>query len=341
MRIAILGCGAMGTVLGAFLTRNDIPVDMIDAYKDHVDALNKDGAVISDRENFTQKVHAILPEEMDGIYDLVFLMTKQTANDVVLPHLLPHLGPDSTVCTLQNGIPEPYVASFVGKERTVGGAVHWGATFLGPGHSEITSDPARKRANNNPFFVIGEMSGELSPRIMTVAGVLNHMGYTKVVTNLMVSRWSKLITNCCGSGMSAACGCPYGGYLDSERAMDCLSYIGYEAALTAKADGIALDPAVYDRLFHPEKTKKFYHDIYIISPEGKASMLQDLEAGRRTEVDMLNGYLCAAGDRHGIETPYNDALVRIVHGMEKGELPFSLSNLQYFPDIRYTDRDEY
>ncbi len=340
MRIAILGCGAMGTVLGAYLSKKGIPVDMIDAYKAHVDALNEGGAVISDKDNFTQKVHALLPEEMEGIYDLVFLMTKQTANDKVLPNLLKHLGPDSTVCTLQNGVPEPFVAKYIGEERTVGGTVQWGATFLGPGHSELTSDLNLKRTNDKPFFDIGEMNGELTPRIMAVAGVLNHMGQTLVVRNLMDARWIKLVINACGSGMSAACGCPFGKLLDNPRAMECMSYIAYEVAVVAKAAGIDLGEGYFRLLFHPERARKFYTGIYTNAKEGKASMLQDLEAGRITEVDMLNGYVCEAGDRLGIDTPYNDAVVRIVHGMESGELPFSLSNLQYFPDIHYSDRDE-
>ena len=113
-RIAILGCGAMGTVLGAYLEKNGLAVDMVDFYKAHVDALNEKGAHIVGRAEFTVPVKAMLPEEMEGIYDLVFLMTKQTANETVLPNLLPHLGPDSVVCTLQNGVPEPFVAKYVG-----------------------------------------------------------------------------------------------------------------------------------------------------------------------------------------------------------------------------------
>ena len=61
-------------------------------------------------------------------------------------------------------------------------------------------------------------------------------------------------------------------------------------------------------------------------------MLQDLEKGRLTEVDMINGYVCRVGDECGVDTPYNDALVDIVHKMERGELPRSMENLQYFPE---------
>ena len=107
MRVAILGCGAMGTVLGAYMTKNGCDVEMIDSYAEHVRALNEKGAHIVGTVDLTVPVKAIVPEQMEGIYDIVFLFTKQTANDVVLPHLLPHLRPGSTVGTLQDGVPQP------------------------------------------------------------------------------------------------------------------------------------------------------------------------------------------------------------------------------------------
>ena len=97
MRVAILGCGAMGTVLGAYMTKNGCNVELIDSYEAHVQALNEKGAHIVGTVDFTVPVKAITPGQMEGIYDVVFLFTKQTANDEVLPNLLPHLGPDSTV----------------------------------------------------------------------------------------------------------------------------------------------------------------------------------------------------------------------------------------------------
>ena len=180
MKVAILGCGAMGTVLGAYMTKNGCDVGMIDSYQAHVDALNEKGAHIVGTVDFTVPVKAITPEQMEGIYDIVFLFTKQTANDVVLPNLLPHLGPDSTVCTLQNGVPEPFVASYVGEARTVGGTVLWGATFMEPGVSELTQDLSR----NDHLFEIGEMDGSIGPRIQNIltltGGHAHHSGVLPV-----------------------------------------------------------------------------------------------------------------------------------------------------------------
>lgn len=334
-KIAILGCGAMGTAIGAYLAKAGLVVDMIDANHAHVDALNKKGAQVIGREAFTVPVKAILPEQMAPHYDLVFLMTKQTVNKAVLENLLPHLGPESVVCTLQNGVPEPFVAQYVGAERTVGGTMHWGATFEGPGITHVTSNLKHKHENDLVFFSVGEINGSVTPRIEKIAEVLSRMGKTVVTPALMSARWRKLSYNCCGSGMSAVCGCSYSNYLNNTRAMECLSYIGYEIGLCAKAEGIDLDEHLEAALPNPERCRKLFYSVYSHAPDGKASMLQDLEAGRKTEVDMLNGYICAVGDKHGIDTPYNDALVSIVHRIEQGELPLSMDNLQYFPNISY------
>lgn len=322
----------MGTVIGAYLAKSGLTVDMIDANKAHVDALNSTGAHIMGAEDFTVPVRCILPEQMEGIYDLVFLMTKQTVNDVVLPDLLPYLGPDSVVCTLQNGVPEPFVAKYVGQERTVGGVIHWGATFKGPGASLVTTDIRAKNEAGVPLFSVGETDGADTPRIQKIAAILRRMGNAEVSTGLMDSRWSKLVYNCCGSGLSAACGCPYNGVLTDPKGLNCLTKIAKEVYLCAEAAGIRLEQYLLDALPDAEKCANLFLRVYGQDWDGKASMLQDLEAGRKTEVDMINGYVCAIGDRYGIDTPYNDMVVHIVHQIEASARPLSLDNLISFPD---------
>lgn len=86
-------------------------------------------------------VSALLPDEMEGEYDVIFLMTKQRANKEILQFLLPHLKSDGIVCTTQNGLPEPSVAAVVGEERCCGCAVSWGATFVGGGEAKLTTRP--------------------------------------------------------------------------------------------------------------------------------------------------------------------------------------------------------
>lgn len=341
MRIAVLGSGAMGTVLGAFLVRNGCEVDFIDTYQAHIDALNQNGAHVIGTVDFTVPVHAITPEQMDGIYDVVFLFTKQTANPSVLPGLLPHLDESSTVCTLQNGVPEPYIAAYIGEHRTIGGAVLWGATFAAPGVSELTQN----LDNLDHYFDIGEINGTITPRIEKVKEILDHMGPTRISTNLMASRWGKLINNACMSGMSAACGCTFGEVLANPKARACLSYLGHEVKACCEAEGYEMPALVFG--YSPETlalrnqsmydaNQQLFWDMYQVALPGKASMLQDLEKGRATEVSMINGYVADVGRKHGIATPFNDTVVNIVQNIERGILPLSMDNLCQFDDTWFT-----
>ena len=342
MKIAILGSGAMGTVLGAYLTKNGCAVELVDTYQAHVDKLNDSGAHIVGAVDMVVPVKAILPEKMEGIYDLVFLFTKQLANDTVLPALLPHLDENSTVCTLQNGVPEPFVANCVGESRTVGGTVLWGATFLEPGVSELTQDITKA----THLFEIGEMDGHIGPRIQKVAAALEHMGPTMVSDCLMDSRWSKLVNNACMSGMSAVCGYTFGQVLDNPVSRACLSYIGREVKQCCEAEGRTLHPllslpyppvslSLRDQKEFDESQQMFLEAYEDLRP-AKASMLQDLEKGRPTEVRMIDGYVCQVGRKHGIPTPFCDKVVEIVERIGAGELPLSDENLKQFPAELFT-----
>lgn len=136
MRIAVMGTGAMGTVLGALLTEAGYDVTMIDNSSAVVDALNREGAVITGVMEKTVPVKACTPDQLSGTLDLVFLLVKSIYNREALTSLLPHLSPESTVCTLQNGYPEYEVADIVGTERTIGGTLRWGSTNVGPGKAQ-------------------------------------------------------------------------------------------------------------------------------------------------------------------------------------------------------------
>lgn len=313
MRVAVYGCGAMGTVLGAFLTRGGANVDMIDVYSAHVDAMNEKGAKLVGFEDFVQPVHALLPEQMEGIYDYVILMTKQTANQAAFQQIAPHMGEDSTILTLQNGVPEP-------------------------GVSEVT----QPLTGDYIYFNIGTISGEENERVKKAAELLRLMGPTAINPNLMAARWSKLIWNCGMSGMSAALYTTFGGVLDSPKGMVQIGRICEEMGRVCKASGQMIDETELSGLDEIMKkggaeTEKAMSDIfaeaYVPLRSAKASMLQDLEKGRKTEVDMINGFVSAEGKRLGIPTPVNDLIVTLVHEMEESdEIPDTERNLARFPE---------
>ena len=337
MKIAVLGCGAMGTVIGAYISQAGVSVEMIDNYQAHVDAMNQEGAHIIGTVDKVIPVKAITPEQMSGIYDVVFLLTKQTANPAVLPRLLSYLGPDSVVCTLQNGVPEPSVASYVGEDRTIGGTMLWGATFIEPGISELTQDITKC----DHLFELGQMDGKIGPRLEKAAKVLGKMGPVKLTDTLMASRWGKLVSNACMSGMSAVCGCTFNDVLENPKARACLSYMGREVDRCCRAAGYRLptllssqppESLAFDSQEGFRDCQVMFMRMYDGLRPAKASMLQDLEKGRKCEVHMINRFVCDTGDQYGIETPFNDVAVEVISRIEAGELPLSMGNLDFFDD---------
>lgn len=321
-RIAIMGAGSIGTILGALLTRSGVKVDLIDSYKAHVDALNATGATVVGSLNFTVPVAAYTPDELEGIYDVVFLLCKQTGTREALEQLKPHLNENSIVCTLQNGIPEPLVAECIGKERTMGGIVLFGATWEAPGISRCTS--SEDHINNGVLLELGEVDGGITPRLLELQEILSRGCKCTVLDQLMSLRWMKVLINATSSGMSAALGCEFGWYLDQDDAMLALAYIGDEAVRVAHAEGVRMPPPSVEGGWSYEKCEilpgetawdkiEAYRMIWNgTARKLKASMLQDLEKGRPCEIDYINGEIIKAGKKHGIPTPYNDLLAAMV-----------------------------
>ena len=337
MRTAILGAGALGIIIGALMTKNGKQVDLIDSYQENVDALNASGANVTGNLELHWPVTALTPQEMCGEYDLILLLTKQTANEMALPRLLPHLHPDSIVCTLQNGIPEDGVAAIIGRERTIGGAVGFGATWLRPGVSELTST---LEAVEKFAFEIGEMDGVVRPRLETVKEILSAAGGTTILTNLMGIRWTKLLMNATFSGMSAALGCSFRDVLADEKAMTCIAHIADETIKVCHGKGyrmVEMQGADMEFLELGSKADiagkmDFYRKVWG-RHNNKASMLQDLEKGNNTEIDHINGVVCRSGRECGIATPFNDKVVEIVKQAEARRTVTDFGNLARFDEI--------
>lgn len=337
MRTAILGAGALGIIIGALMTKNGKPVDLIDSYQENVDALNANGARVTGNLELNWPVTALTPQEMNGEYDLVLLLTKQTANEAALPLLLKHLHADSIVCTLQNGIPEDSVAAIVGRERTIGGAVGFGATWLKPGVSELTST---LEAVEKFAFEIGELDGVVRPRLEIVQEILSSAGGTTILTNLMGIRWTKLLMNATFSGMSATLGCSFRDLLTDEKAMTCIAHIADETIKVCHGKGyrmVEMQGADMECLELGSKADipakmDFYRKVWG-RHNNKASMLQDLEKGYSTEIDYINGVVCRSGRECGIATPFNDKVVEIVKQAEAQRTVTDFGNLERFDEI--------
>lgn len=333
MRIAIYGAGSLGTILGAYISRAGVEIELINRNKAHVEALQRSGAQVVGTVQFTQKVVAYTPAEMSGMYDIIFLMTKQQHNAEVVTSLKEYLAEDGVIVTFQNGLPEMQIADIVGEERVLGCAVAWGATLTQAGVCELTSSP------DALSFSLGAISPTRNRHFAKVKELLELMGKVDVEDNFIGTRWSKLLINASFSGMSAVLGCTFGEAAGGRRSRRVVQLLIKECIDVCRVGGIRIEPVqgkdIVKLLDYSNPVKKAISSFIIpiaIRKHArlKASMLQDIEKGKLTEVDAINGAVSAYGRRVGFPTPMNDRVVEVIHCIERGELRPSVDNLQYF-----------
>ena len=333
MRCAIYGAGSLGTVMGAYLTKNGVPVDLVNRNKAHIEALKAKGAHITGTVDMTVPVTALFPEEMAGTYDIIFLMTKQLNNRETVRFLKDYLSGGGVIVTLQNGIPEPEIAGIIGAEKTIGCTVEWGATMNGPGECSLTSDP------DSLSFHMGSMPGIPESTLENVKSVLEKMCPVEIESNLLGARWSKLLINATFSGLGTVMGGTFGDVTTDPKARDLAACCMKEVIDVGWAAGIT---------FAPVQGKDIVSLFYWNNPMKKAvaklimpvamkkhaaiepSMLQDLKKNKPCEIDAINGVVCEWGRKKGIPTPVNDRIVGIVHEIQEGKRSPSRENLQAF-----------
>ena len=336
MKTAIYGAGSLGTVLGAFMTKNGVPVELVNLNKAHVTALNERGAVIGGTVQMTVPVKAILPDQMEGPYDVIFLMTKQLHNPEVVRELAPMLGENGVLVTLQNGIPEPGIAEIIGEERTIGCVVEWGATMDAPGHSTLTS------SEDSLSFHMGGMKNVPPEAIARVKDLLEKMCPVDIEENLIGARWSKLLINATFSGLGSVIGGTFGDVSNNKiprkMAVRCIK----ECIDVGHASGAKFAPVQgkdITKLFYYRGAFKRWIAERLVPIAMKKhvnivpSMLQDLRSGKPCEIDAINGVVCEFGRKYGVPTPVNDRIVEVVKKEQAGELTPKADNIRLFADL--------
>ena len=342
-RIAVYGAGAMGTVLGVMLKKGGLDnVDLITRNEAHVQGMREQGATVvceADGIEINEKVNAILPSDMQGQYDVVFLMTKQRYNADTLTALLPYLKEDSIVCTTQNGLPEPSVAAVVGEGRTYGAATSYGATFIGGGKMALTSKLGAMSIEFGGYQNDNEKA-DLLAEILSYAGkATGNAHFVKKSDNLLGARWAKLSINAAFSGLSVVTGLTFGKVSKKRKTRKLALGILRECMSVAKASGVTLAQMqghdMEKMLGGKTPIKRFV--AYMVLPFAMrkhkkllSGMLKDVQNGRKCEIDFINGVVCKEGARVGVETPLCDKVVEIVHGIENGLYEIDYKNTDFF-----------
>lgn len=332
-RYAIFGAGSLGIVLGAYLSKNNVQIDLISRNKDSIEGMRKNGAKVSGMANFSQVVNALYPNEMKGKYDVIFLMSKQQDNRNIINFIKPFIKENGVLCTMQNGLPELLISEIIGSNRTLGCAIGWGATMIGGGESRLTSTP------DHLVFSLGKNPDVSEEKFEEVKNILSLMGKVEVEENFLGARWVKLLINSAFSGLSTVFGCTFGEVARNWKYRKLAQKIMHECINVGHKNNIKFEPIqginVVNLLDYHNPIKRLFS--FLVIPllmknhkNIKASMLQDIEKGKKSEVDSINGVLLYFSRKCNCPTPVNEKVIKIIHSIEDGKYKPGRQNLQYF-----------
>lgn len=304
MRIAVLGgAGAMGSVFGGLLARSGQDVTLIDVWEEAVKAINAKGLRLEDSSGKEESIPVsatTAPSEVGGA-DLVLTFVKSHQTDAAVRAAAPLIGNHTIVLTLQNGWGNgPRIGGIVGEDRVLVGVTYNSATVRGPGHVQ--------HSGRGPSY-IGELGGTISERATRIAAAFTAAGLeTTATASVLKEIWSKLALNVCTLPTSALLGVRAGQLLEHEGLLSLMRALLAEVVAVAARRGIALD---YDERW------KTITGLLRRAAGAKASMLQDVERRRRTEIEVINGAVVAAGRELDIPTPYNDSMVWLIESLQE------------------------
>ncbi|QTA82532.1 2-dehydropantoate 2-reductase [Desulfonema limicola] len=300
MRIAIVGAGAMGSLFGSMLSMVS-DVYLIDPYEDHVNAINEKGLIVEQEDKTSAKFRIFAasdPFQVKQGIDLAIIFTKSYMTAQAAKTALPLLSEKGLILTLQNGLGNmELIADIAGKQRTIAGVTSHGGTLAGPGHV--------RHAGKGPTYIAPASSN--TPSINHIKDIFQAAGIETIISqNLDTLIWGKLIINAGINALAAIIRVPNGTLLtpESEKIME---QAVNEAVNIANALNIELP---YDKPF--EQVKEVCKKTFA----NKASMLQDILRGARTEIDVINQAIVKKGRELGIDTPCNAFLSDIIKALE-------------------------
>ena len=293
----------MGCLFGGHLAEVGVDVTLVDIWKEHVDAINREGlrmkGVSGDR---VVRIQATIRPESVGHVDLVIFFVKSydTARAVLDARVL--TGDDTYLLTLQNGLGNlETVIEEYGANRVLGGTTSQGSTLVGLGeifHAGVG------------LTLIGML--DEGPRNMAdkVSELFNDAGLqTQLIDDVLSVIWDKVLVNLGINALTALTGLRNGQLLEVSELKLLMCFAVEEGVRVAEIEGIDLGPT--DHVSH-------VFEVARATGDNRSSMLQDVDRGRKTEIEALNGSVVRLGNKLGVETPVNQVLTALVKGLEYG-----------------------
>ncbi len=326
--ITIVGAGAIGGTVGAFLHDAGYNVTLVDIDAAHVRAINERGLRITGvRGDRVFRPRAIERDALRGPLGATFLCVKGHFTAEAIAALAPLVAPDGFVLSLQNGLNEEVIARAIGRERTVGAFVHFGADLLEPGVIQLGAEQT---------IFIGELDGRLTQRAEALRATLAHVMPARTTDNIWGFLWGKLVYGAMAFAVSCV-DAPVPAILDDPLGRAVCRAAAEEAYAVAHTQAAQLEPIgeFEPNAFAPgqraaaDATLDDLAEAMRRSPKQHMGIWRDLRIKRRkTEVDMQTAVLVAKGRELGVPTPINTAVLDTIHAIEAGTRGMGWENLR-------------
>jgi 2-dehydropantoate 2-reductase len=304
----VMGAGALGSVFGGLLAKQGHDVAFV-GMDDHLLAMREKGLAVTGLwgDHFIPEVKAFYGTDgLAGTFDAVLLSVKSYNTARVVRQALPFMREDTLVFSIQNGLGNwEAIAEAVGWQRTVGARVIFGADIPEPGVARVTVYADK--------VLLGSPAGDVpEERIRPVCDDFSRAGIpTDLSDRIESSLWGKILYNCSLNALGAILNVPYGHLGEEPEVRETMRKIVEEIFAVAQAKGVSMghpSPADYFRFF--------LEKLLPPTVTHRSSMLQDMEKGRLTEIDALNGAIARYGRELGVFTPVNETVTAIIKGFE-------------------------
>ena len=283
-----------------------------------MEALRTRGAVLTGSVSMTVPVTAMLPEEMAGKYDIIFLAIRQRGNREAAQGLLPFLKEDGALVSVQNGLPERALSEVFGADRVYGCALSWGAERIAPGEIQMTG--------GSFSFSLGAFGA--GSKLHELAALLKRAG-SVTVGELRELRYAKLAVNAAFSTLSVLSGLTFGELASRHKKLAlALMREVFSVARAAGCKKLPLNGHDLFRVFSGPWAGLLLPVAMKPYKNTRSGMLKDLEAGRRTDIDYVAGAAVDEGGRLDVETPLLESAVSLVHDIENGLAEIAPETLQ-------------
>src|SRR4051812_27634869 len=346
-KIVFVGAGAVGGYAGAHMIQAGEDVTYIDPWPAHVEHMRKHGLRVThakDVPEFTVPVRALHVTDAQHLakekpVDIAFVCMKSYDTAWATMMIRQYLAPTGYVVSLQNCINEETIAGIVGWGRTVGAiAAILSAELYAPGKIRRTG---AKNPPGHEVYRVGEVHGKITQRIEELGAMIRTVDTCKVTDNLWGERWSKLCVNGMHNGVSAASGLSGNDIRQDERIRRVIIRLGGEGVRVGQALGYRLediagqDAEKLARASEGDRTALDEVESLMLalrnsqqrSEHQRPSMGQDMQKGRRTEIDFINGVIVERGRAIGLPVSTHEKLIAAVKKVELGQAPPSPEHL--------------